>query len=114
MIHLDTGFLIRALVRDCEEDRRLRGWLEEDAQGRRLRRHLTDAAADWQAAGRDPGELDRGARLGAWLAEQAAGGAGEIASSGTLTGKTRETFLAALKSLADSLAKEPPARETPP
>jgi predicted nucleic acid-binding protein len=28
MIHLDTGFLIRALVRDSAEDRRLRGWLE--------------------------------------------------------------------------------------
>src|SRR6185436_1950226 len=32
---------------------RLRGWLEEDAEGRRLRRHLTTAATEWEASGRD-------------------------------------------------------------
>jgi WD40 repeat protein/DNA-binding SARP family transcriptional activator len=42
---------------------RLRGWLEEDVQGRRLQRHLRAAAREWQAGGRDPGELYRGARL---------------------------------------------------
>jgi hypothetical protein len=42
---------------------RLRGWLEEDAQGRALHRHLIGAAREWEAAGRDPGELYRGARL---------------------------------------------------
>jgi DNA-binding SARP family transcriptional activator len=42
---------------------RLRGWLEEDVQGRALHRHLTQAAREWEAAGRDPGELYRGARL---------------------------------------------------
>jgi DNA-binding SARP family transcriptional activator len=42
---------------------RLRGWLEEDAEGRRLHRHLTDAAREWDASGRDPGDLYRGARL---------------------------------------------------
>jgi WD40 repeat protein/DNA-binding SARP family transcriptional activator len=46
---------------------RLRGWLEEDAQGRLLHRHLTRAAQEWQAGGRDPGELYRGARLTAAL-----------------------------------------------
>ena len=46
---------------------RLRGWLEEDAQGRRLHRHLRDAARGWAAGGRDPGELYRGARLAAVL-----------------------------------------------
>ena len=46
---------------------RLRGWLEEDAEGRRLHRHLGDAARDWDADGRDPGELYRGARLAAAL-----------------------------------------------
>ena len=30
---------------------RLRGWLEEDAEGRRLHRHLTLAAQDWEAGG---------------------------------------------------------------
>jgi WD40 repeat protein len=42
---------------------RLRGWLEEDVQGRAMHRHLTQAAAEWHEAGRDPGELYRGARL---------------------------------------------------
>ena len=46
---------------------RLRGWLEEDADGRRLHRHLADAARDWDERGRDPGELYRGARLAAAL-----------------------------------------------
>ena len=52
---------------------RLRGWLEEDAEGRRLHRQLADAARDWDAGGRDPGELYRGARLavGARLARRA-------------------------------------------
>ena len=46
---------------------RLRGWLDEDAEGRRLQRQLTHAARDWEAAGRDPSELYRGARLAAAL-----------------------------------------------
>ncbi|MDA0166050.1 AAA family ATPase [Solirubrobacter ginsenosidimutans] len=44
---------------------RLRGWLEEDADGRRLHRRLAEAAREWDAAGRDPGDLYRGARLAA-------------------------------------------------
>ena len=46
---------------------RLRDWLEEDAEGRRLHRQLTHAARDWDAAGRDRSELYRGARLAAAL-----------------------------------------------
>ena len=46
---------------------RLRGWLEEDAEGRRLHRHITLAAREWDAGGRDPGELYRGARLASAL-----------------------------------------------
>ena len=46
---------------------RLRGWLEEDAQGRRLHRHLRAAARAWDAGARDPGELYRGARLASAL-----------------------------------------------
>jgi conflict system STAND superfamily ATPase/WD40 domain-containing protein len=45
----------------------LRGWLEEDADGRRLHQHLTNASRDWQAGGRDSGELYRGARLASTL-----------------------------------------------
>ena len=46
---------------------RLRGWLEQDAQGRRLHHHLHAAADAWDAGGRDAGELYRGARLAAAL-----------------------------------------------
>jgi DNA-binding SARP family transcriptional activator/WD40 repeat protein len=42
---------------------RLRTWLDEDAAGQRVRRHLAVAAAGWEAAGRDQAELYRGARL---------------------------------------------------
>ena len=46
---------------------RLKLWLEEDAQGRRLHLHLTQAASEWDASGREPAELYRGARLAAAL-----------------------------------------------
>jgi WD40 repeat protein/DNA-binding SARP family transcriptional activator len=46
---------------------RLRGWLEEDVQGRRLHHQLRNAAREWDAGGRDPGELYRGARLASTL-----------------------------------------------
>ncbi len=46
---------------------RLAEWLDEDARGRRLHRQLTQAAAEWGAAGREPSELYRGARLAAAL-----------------------------------------------
>ena len=55
---------------------RLAGWLEEDAEGRRVQRQLTDAAVRWDAGGRDAGELYRGARLAAALDWSEAGGAG--------------------------------------
>jgi WD40 repeat protein len=53
---------------------RLREWIEEDTEGRRLRGHITRAAAEWDASGRDPAELYRGARLAAaldWSTEHA-------------------------------------------
>ncbi len=48
---------------------RLKEWLEEDAQGRRLHVHLAQAASEWEASGREPGELlpRRAARCGARL-----------------------------------------------
>jgi WD40 repeat protein len=46
---------------------RLRDWLEADREGRRLHRHLGEAAADWEAHDRDPEQLYRGARLAAAL-----------------------------------------------
>ncbi|MGD2146783.1 MAG: adenylate/guanylate cyclase domain-containing protein [Anaerolineae bacterium] len=52
----------------------LRGWLEEDREGLRTHRHLTEAALEWERLGREPGELYRGARLataGEWIAQHA-------------------------------------------
>jgi DNA-binding SARP family transcriptional activator/WD40 repeat protein len=51
---------------------RLRAWLEEDADGRRLHHHLIGAARAWRDSERDTAELYRGARLAAaleWAAE---------------------------------------------
>lgn len=42
---------------------RLREWIDEDRQNLLVRQHLDQAAASWQANGRDPGELYLGARL---------------------------------------------------
>ena len=47
-------------------------WIEEDAEGRRLHRHITEPATRPLPAGRDQGELYRGARLAAaveWTAD---------------------------------------------
>lgn len=46
---------------------RLQGWLAEDAQGRQVRQHLTEAAKQWDTGGREPSELYRGARLSGTL-----------------------------------------------
>jgi DNA-binding SARP family transcriptional activator/WD40 repeat protein len=46
---------------------RLHSWIDEDRDWLRLRRHLHAAAEAWEAAGREPGELYRGARLAAAL-----------------------------------------------
>ena len=52
---------------------RLRDWLAEDRDGLRIHRQLTEAAGGWEALGRDPGALYRGARLdvaAGWAAQQ--------------------------------------------
>jgi WD40 repeat protein/DNA-binding SARP family transcriptional activator len=46
---------------------RYRAWLEEDRVGRQLHAHLRVAAREWDARGRDAGDLYRGARLAAAL-----------------------------------------------
>jgi WD40 repeat protein/DNA-binding SARP family transcriptional activator len=46
---------------------RYRAWLEEDRVGRRLQAHLRVTAGEWDAHGRDAGDLYRGARLAAAL-----------------------------------------------
>lgn len=49
-----------ALIREWQ---RLRDWLNEDREGARLHRHLTEAAHDWERLESDPGSLYRGVRL---------------------------------------------------
>ncbi len=51
-----------ALIREWP---RLRAWLDEDRAGLRLHRRLGDAAQLWDAGGREPTDLYRGARLDA-------------------------------------------------
>jgi WD40 repeat protein/DNA-binding SARP family transcriptional activator len=53
-----------ALLRDWP---RLRTWLDDDAEGRRLHLHVTASAHAWEEGGRDDGDLYRGARLTAVL-----------------------------------------------
>jgi WD40 repeat protein len=67
LVTVGEGFVEVAHEALLREWPRLRGWIEEDAEGRRLRRHITRAANEWEASGRDPGELYRGARLAAAL-----------------------------------------------
>ena len=42
---------------------RLRGWLDDDVEGQRIRHHLGGAADAWDTLGRPPSELYRGVRL---------------------------------------------------
>jgi WD40 repeat protein/class 3 adenylate cyclase len=49
-----------ALIREWPA---LRGWLDEDREGLRTHRHLTESAQEWERLDREPGELYRGARL---------------------------------------------------
>ena len=46
---------------------RLRTWLEDDAEGRKLHRHITESSRVWDEGERDAADLYRGARLtAAW------------------------------------------------
>ncbi len=77
LVTADQGTLEVAHEALLREWPRLRGWLEEDAEGRRLHQHLIHAASEWQAGGRDSGELYRGARLASTL-DWAAGHEGDL------------------------------------
>ncbi|MFI6463675.1 hypothetical protein [Streptomyces sp. NPDC050538] len=87
----DTAFVLESLARQrlvtldesCVEITheaiircwpRLRGWLTEDRERLLLHRQLTDATAGWEAQGRDPHAVWRGARLAAALDLAAADG----------------------------------------
>lgn len=49
-----------ALIREWPT---LRNWIDENREGLRLHRHLTEASQEWDTLHRDPGGLYRGARL---------------------------------------------------
>jgi WD40 repeat protein len=76
LLTVDDGTVEVAHEALLREWPRLRGWLDEDAQGRRLRRRVATAAQAWQAG---EGELYRGARLATAL-EWAAGHGTELSS----------------------------------
>jgi class 3 adenylate cyclase/WD40 repeat protein len=49
-----------ALIREWPT---IREWLDQDREGIRLHRRVTEAAIDWELSERDPGNMYRGARL---------------------------------------------------
>jgi DNA-binding SARP family transcriptional activator/WD40 repeat protein len=74
------GLLVRARLVTAEEDTvelahealarawpRLRAWLDDDAAGQRILRHLAATAEGWEGLGRPADELYRGVRLDAAL-----------------------------------------------
>ena len=67
LLAVDEGAVEVAHEALLREWPRLRAWLEEDIEGRRLHQHLIHAAAAWQRSERDPAELYRGARLASAL-----------------------------------------------
>ena len=72
LLTVDEGAVEVAHEALLREWPRLRGWLEADAEGRRLHQHLIALPREWRDSGRDPAELYRGARLAAaldWAAE---------------------------------------------
>ena len=84
-----------ALIREWPT---LRGWLEEDREGLRLHRHLTEAAQEWEARSRSPDGLYRGARL-AQAAEWAAQHPEDVNA-------LERAFLEASQFLAETEARE--------
>ena len=89
------GLLVRARLVTSEEDTvelahealarawpRLRSWLDEDAAGHRMLRHLAAAADGWESLGRPATELYRGARLEAVLEWQGGDGTGSHPAGG--------------------------------
>ncbi len=73
---------------------RLRGWLDDDVEGQRIRHHLGGAADAWDTLGRPPSELYRGVRLTRVLDWQAR-------TEPTLTETERE-FLGAAREASDA------------
>jgi DNA-binding SARP family transcriptional activator/WD40 repeat protein len=73
---------------------RLRGWLDDDVEGQRIRHHLSGAADAWDTLGRPDSELYRGARLTRALEWQA--------RSESAPTDTEREFLAAALSVSEA------------
>jgi hypothetical protein len=67
LVTVDQGTVELAHEVLLREWPRLRDWLQESAESRRLSDHLTRVAREWEAGGMDAAELYRGARLTATL-----------------------------------------------
>lgn len=63
LVTVDDGVIELAHESLARNWPRLRGWLEEDVEGQRIRRHLTVAADAWESMGRPSTEVYRGVRL---------------------------------------------------
>jgi DNA-binding SARP family transcriptional activator/WD40 repeat protein/energy-coupling factor transporter ATP-binding protein EcfA2 len=72
----DSGIDVahEALIRQWP---RLRQWLDDDRDGLRVLRRVTNTAREWDAGGRDDGDLYRGARLTSVLEWRASSGHGD-------------------------------------
>jgi WD40 repeat protein len=81
---------------------RMAAWLEDDAAGRRLRAHLSPAAAAWRAGGRRAEDLYAGARLAEASAVRA--------QDATLLSALEQEFLDASERHADAARHEALAR----
>ena len=84
---------------------RLRTWLDEDVQGRRLHRRLGDAARSWETNDQDPSELYRGTRLDGAV-DWAAGHDADLNDS-------ERAFLDASRTEAEREMAEAPAGASP-
>ncbi|HET6561354.1 MAG TPA: BTAD domain-containing putative transcriptional regulator [Marmoricola sp.] len=71
LVTVDEGVLELAHEAVSRAWPRMRGWLDEDTEGQRIRRHLAVAADTWSAMGRPDTELYRGVRLARALEWQA-------------------------------------------
>jgi WD40 repeat protein/DNA-binding SARP family transcriptional activator len=84
----------------------LREWLNDNREGLRLHRRLSEAAQAWARAGRDPGELYRAGRLA--RAQEWAGGPARIEPLSELE---REFLQASLKQLEIETAEHDAQRQ---
>jgi DNA-binding SARP family transcriptional activator/WD40 repeat protein len=89
---------------------RLRRWLDDDAAGRAVRRHLAPAAREWEAGGRPGDELYRGARLAAALDWAAGPDAGVTPVEQRFLDASRETAQAELTAARQRADREAAAR----